>query len=62
MKKRRDEKLTIVNNKFGTNLISITYENIKDGKNTSFDANPEYVFIVALVQKLTVEELAKEII
>ena len=62
LKKRRDEKLTIPNIKFGTNLINIKFENVKDGKNTGFDANPEYVFMVALVQKLSVDELAKEII
>ena len=63
LKKRRDQKIFnryMVKN--GTNTLSISYKNVKDGKNTKVDFDPLYVFCILLVKKLTVEELSASIV
>lgn len=58
LKKRRDQKYFMRHHiKMGLNTINITFKNVRDGKNTKCDFDPNYVFTVVLIKKNSVEEL-----
>ena len=62
LKKRRDEKLFNRQNvKLGPNNISMSYQNVQDGKNTKLKQDPKYIFTIVLVRKISVEELSQRI-
>ena len=63
LKKRRDEKLLlpISNIKMGTNTISIDYLNVPDGKNSSCNTDPKYIFTVVLIEKVSIEKLSAKL-
>jgi hypothetical protein len=63
LKKRRDEKLLlpISNIKMGTNTISIDYLNVPDGKNSSCNTDPKYIFTVVLIEKVSIDKLSSKL-
>lgn len=64
LKKRRDEKLSrfVQQLKGGTNKISVSFQNVMDGKNSKLHRDAPYTFTVVIVEKLAVNALADKII